>query len=153
MRHSQGVSGLFTDHFEFLVCLSVCQLAYILTKIRPIQVYLLYWMRYLSEIFGGFPGIFLYQIQIIWNFSYVCPSVSWITSILIQANIEIYQILDEISFKCFFWTHSFDACTLLSNHYEFIVCPSVCQLAYFLTESISIQIYLQFSIRYLSEIL
>ena len=24
LRHSQDISGLFTDHFEFLVCLSVC---------------------------------------------------------------------------------------------------------------------------------
>ena len=51
LRHSQDISGLFTDHFEFLLCLSVCQLAYFLNEIRQIQGYLKFCMRYLSEFF------------------------------------------------------------------------------------------------------
>ena len=39
-------------------------------------------MIYLSEIFGGFPGMFVYWIQIFWNFLYVCQSVSWLIPLL-----------------------------------------------------------------------
>ena len=81
--HSLNDCKLFPNHYKFLVCLSVCQLAYFLTEIRPKQGYLLSLMRYLSEIF---------------------------------------------------WRHSRDVCTLLSNSYKFLVCLSVRQLAYILTE-------------------
>ena len=48
--HSQDISGLFPNYSKFLVCLSVFQLAYFLTKIRLIQGYLQFCRRYLSEI-------------------------------------------------------------------------------------------------------
>ena len=48
-RHSWDVFTLFPNTFKFLVCLSVCYLAYSLTDIRQKQGYLLFWMRYLSE--------------------------------------------------------------------------------------------------------
>ena len=89
------------NNFEFLVCLSVCQLAYSLTEIKQTQGYLRFWMSDLSEIF---------------------------------------------------WRRSQDVSTLILNNSEFFVCLSVCQLAYFLTEIRQIQGYLQFCMRYLSEI-
>ena len=39
------------NHFEFLVYLSVCLLAYFLTEIMSIWGYLQFWMRYHSEFF------------------------------------------------------------------------------------------------------
>ena len=48
-RHFWDVGTLFPNNFEFLVCLSVCQLAYFLTEIRQIQGYLKFWMRYISH--------------------------------------------------------------------------------------------------------
>ena len=99
-RHSWDVCTLVPNNSEFLVCLSVCQLAYFLTEIIQIQGYLQFWKRYLSEIF---------------------------------------------------WRHSYDESTLVPNNYESLVCLSVFQLAYFLTEIRQIQGYLQFYMRYLSE--
>ena len=47
------------NNSEFLVFLSVCQLAYFPTKIKLIWGYLQFWMRYLSEKFlETFPGYF-----------------------------------------------------------------------------------------------
>ena len=89
------------NNSEFLVCLSVCQLAYFLSEIRHLQRYLLFWMKYLSEIF---------------------------------------------------WGHSWDVGSLVPNNTEIVVCLSVCQLAYFLTEIRQIKGYLQFWMKYLSEI-
>ena len=51
-----------------------------------------------------------------------------------------------------FWRHSWDVCTLIPNNSEFDVCLLVCQLAFFLNEIRQIQGYLQFCMRYLSEI-
>ena len=99
-RHFQDFSGLCTDHFEFLVCMSVCELAYFLTEIRLILGYLQLWMRYLSEIF---------------------------------------------------WRHFWYVGRPISSNSEFHVCLLVCQLAYFLTEMIQIQGYLQFWMICLSE--
>ena len=101
LRHSQDISGLFTDHFEFLVCLSVCQLAYFLTEIRLMWGYLQFWMRYLSEIF---------------------------------------------------WRLSWNVCILDLNNSDFFVPLSVCQVAHLFTEIRLIWEYLQFWMRYLSEI-
>ena len=50
-RLSWDVYILYPNNSEFFVCLSVCQLAYFLTDIRQMQRYLLFWMRYPSEIF------------------------------------------------------------------------------------------------------
>ena len=100
LRNSQDISGLFPSHSEFLVCLSVCQLAYFLTEIRPIWGYLQFQMRYLFV-----------------NFS----------------------------------RHSWDGGELVPNILESLVCLSVCQLAFFLTEFRLIWGYLQFWMKYLSE--
>merc|ERR1711954_250244 len=51
-----------------------------------------------------------------------------------------------------FLRHSWDVGTLASNDSDFFVCLSVCYLAYFLTDITQILGYLQFRIRYLSEI-
>ena len=51
-----------------------------------------------------------------------------------------------------FWRHCLDIGALFPSDCEFLVCLSVCQLAYFFTEIIQIQGYLQFQIRYFSEI-
>ena len=50
-RCFQDVSTLITNNSEFLVGLSVCQLAYFLTEMSQIQGYLQFWMRYLSIFF------------------------------------------------------------------------------------------------------
>ena len=97
---SWNVCMLDPDTSEFLSCLSVCYLAQFLTENKLIQVYLQFWMRYLSEIS---------------------------------------------------WRHSQNVFTMNLNKYEFFVCLSVCQLAQFLTEIMSIQGQLQFWNRYLSE--
>ena len=51
-----------------------------------------------------------------------------------------------------FWRHTWNVCTLVANDFEFLVFLSVCLLAYFLTEISQILRYLQFWIRYLTEI-
>ena len=51
-----------------------------------------------------------------------------------------------------FWKHSLDVPKPFPNNEKMFVCLSVCQLAYFLTEIRQIQGYLQFCMRYLSEI-
>ena len=87
-----GFKKIFPNDSEFLVCLSICQLAYFLTEIRQIQGYLKFWMRYLSEIFGDIPGMLVHYFQIILNFMYVCQSVSWNTSLL-----KLYKYRDTSS--------------------------------------------------------
>ena len=82
------------NNLEFLVCLLVFQLAYFLTEIRLIQEYLQLWRRCFSEIFEGLPGMFVHQIQIIWNFLYVCHSFSWLASLLI---FYVYQSVNWLT--------------------------------------------------------
>ena len=81
-RHSWHVPTLVPTNLEFLVCLLVCQLAYSLTEMRSIWLYLQYRMRYISE---------------------------------------------------FFWRLSWNVSILDPNNLKFLVCMSVCQLAYSLT--------------------
>ena len=50
-----------------------------------------------------------------------------------------------------FWRHSWGLGTLFPNNSEFLVCFSVCLFAYFYTEIIQMQGYLQFWMRYFSE--
>ena len=52
----------------------------------------------------------------------------------------------------FFWKHFWDVCTLVLITSHFLVCLSVCYLAHLLIEMMSIKGYLQFCVRYLSEI-
>ena len=71
------------SHSEFLVCLSVCLLAYFLNEIMSIWGYIQFWMRYHSEFFlrhswdisALFPkySVFLVCLS-------VCLSVSYISS-------------------------------------------------------------------------
>ena len=78
----------------------------------------------------------------------VCQLAYFLTEIkLIQGYLQFQmRYLSEI-----FWTHSQDITLQFENHFDFFVCLSVCQLAYFLTEIKLIWGYLQFWIRYLSE--
>ena len=67
MRYLSGIFGglswnVFTmnlNNSEFLVCLSVCLLAYFLTEIISIWVYLQFWMIYHSDFFKDILGIIL----------------------------------------------------------------------------------------------
>ena len=90
-------------------------------------------MRYLSEIFwrksqnisGLFPNYF--------EFFYVCHSVSWLTFVLISDKYrDISTSWWEI--LLIFLKHSWEFVTLVSIFFEFPACPSVCLLAYFITE-------------------
>ena len=133
-RHSQDISGLFTNNFEFLVCLSVCQFSYFLTEIRIIWGYLKFWMRYLSEIFQRLSWDVFAMIPNNSEFLVclsVCQLAYFLTKIrLIQGYLQFcMRYLSEI-----FWRHFQGISGLFPNYYEFIVCLSVCQLAYFLTE-------------------
>ena len=135
-RHSWDVCILVTNNSEFLVCLSVCQLAYFLTEIVQIQGYLQFWMIYLSDFFWSLS----------WNLSTLVPKNS--ASLVCLSVYQLPYFLTEIRQKQgylqfwmsylseFFWRHSWDVCTLVPNNSEFLVCLSVCQLAYFLTEII-----------------
>ena len=151
-RHSQDVCTLIPDNSEYLICLSFYQLAYFLTEFRPLQGFLLFWMRYLSE-------MFLRQSQDVCtlvqnNFEFlVCMSVCQLAHFLTEIrSMQIYlqfwmRYLSEI-----FWRHSQDIGTLVPNNSEFFVCLSVSQLAYFLIEIIQIQGYLKFQMICLLEI-
>ena len=55
------------NNSEFLVCLSVCLLAYFLTEIMSIWRLIQFWMRDHSEFFGDILGIFLECFKIILN--------------------------------------------------------------------------------------
>ena len=101
---------------------------------------------------GDISGLLVHQFQIILNFSYV-------VSLLVDYFLtETRQIQGYIQFWIrslfeIFWKHSYDVGTLIPNNSEFLVCLSVCQLAYFLTETRQIQGYLQFWMSYLYETL
>ena len=132
--------------------MSVHQLAYFLTEIRLLQGYLQFWMRYLSEIFWTHSWDVCTPVPNNYKFL-VCLSVRQLAYFLteirqIQGYLKFWMIyLSEI-----FCRHSWDVCALVPNNYKFLVCLSVCQLAYFLTEIIQIQEYLQFWKIYLFEI-
>ena len=80
-RHSWDIGTPVPNNSDFFVSLSVCLLAYLLTEIWQ--------MGYLQSVrdiflnfFGDIPGMFVYYVQIILNFLYVCQSVSWLTYLL-----------------------------------------------------------------------
>ena len=50
-RHSLDVFAPFPNNYNLFVCLPVCLLAYLQTEIRQMQRCLLFWMRYIPEIF------------------------------------------------------------------------------------------------------
>ena len=150
--HSQDVSTLVPNNSEFLIYLSVCQLAYFLTDIKLTKGYLQFWMRFLSEIS--------------WRFSWndcsldpnnseflVCLSVCQLAYFLTEIRPIQGYLWSRMSYLIeFFLRHSQDVFTQFPNNSEFFVCLSVCQLAYFLTEIRQIQGYLLFLMRYISEI-
>ena len=148
-RNSWDIPARVPNIFKFLVCLSVCQLAYFLTEIRQIQGYLQFWMRYLSEIFWRhswdvgtlFPNYSEFRVCLS-----VCQLAYSLTEIRqIQGYLQFWmRYLSES-----FWRHFWDIGTLDPNNYHFVVCLSVCQLAYLLTEIKQIQGYPQFWIHYL----
>ena len=150
-RHSWDVSTLVSNKSEFLVCLSVCQLAQFFTEITQILGYLQFWIRYLSEIFGRHSWdvgtLFSNRSKFL-----VCLSVC----LFAYFFTEIRQIYGYLKFWMrylleIFWRHSWDVDTLFSNKSEFLICLSVCQLAYFLTEIRQMEGYLQFWMRLLSD--
>ena len=110
-----------------------------------------FWMRYLSEIF--------------WTYSWDVPTlVPIISKLLVCLSVcqlayfltGITPIFGYLQFwiRCiseFFQRHSLDVGTLFPNNSEFLICLSVCQLAYFLTDIRQIQGYLKFCMIYLSE--
>ena len=131
--------------------MSVCQLAYFLTEIRQIQGYLQFCMRYLSEIFWRHSWdvctLFPNNTEI-----YVCLSVyQWAYFLTEIIQIQGYLLFQMRHLSEIFWRHSQDVCTLVPNISEFLVCLSVSQLAYFLTEIRQIKGYLQFWMIYLSD--
>ena len=80
------IPRIFLDYFQIIPnFLYVCQSSSWLTSLLKLGSY-----RDISssvgdislKFFGGFPGMFVYQIQIILNFLYVCQSVSWLTFLL-----------------------------------------------------------------------
>ena len=85
------------------------------------------------------------------NFLYVCQSVSWLTPFL---KLCQYRDISSSGIYIFltFLRHSLDISGLIPYYSEFLVILSVCLFAHFLTEIESIWRYLQFWMRYISEI-
>ena len=140
------------NNSEFVLCLSVSQLAYPLTEIKHIQRYLLICMIYTHDIQWRHSCDIC--ILVLNNFEFhvylsVCQLAYFLTEIIqIQGYLQFWKrYVSEI-----FWRHSEDDSTLVPNNSEILVCLSVFQLAYVLTEIIQMQGYLQFCMRYLSEI-
>ena len=138
-RHSQAVCTLVPNNSEFLVCLSVCQLPHFLTEIRQILGYLLFLMRYLSERFWrhfqDVCTLFPNNSEIL-----VCLSVCSLAYFLTEIRqIQGYLLFLMIYLSEIFWRHFWDIFTLFPNNFKFLLCLSVHQLAYFLTEMRPIQ--------------
>ena len=151
LRHSSDVCTPFSNDYKFLICLSVCQFAYFLTEIRPIQGYLLSQMRYLSEVFWRhYWDVFtlspnLYKLFV---FLSVCQLAHFLTEI---RQMQGYLLFWMSYLSENFWRHSQDVFTQFQNDYKFFVCLSACQLAHFLTEIRQKQVYLLFWMKYLPE--
>ena len=150
-RHFWDICTLFPNNSKFLVCVSVRQLAYFLTEIRPIQEYLLFWMRYLSEtlqrhssdISTLFSNKFIFLVSLsVCQLAHFRPEIRPIQGYLLFWMIYLSET---------FWRHSWDVCTPFPNKFNFFVCLSVCQLSCFHTEIRQIQGYLLFWMIYLSE--
>ena len=149
-RLSWNVCTLHPNNFEFLVCLSVFQLAYYLTEIRLLQVYLQF-LRYLSELFWRLSwNVFTMKSNIseFLVFLSVCQLVYFLTEIIsIQICLQFWmRYFSEI-----LWRNSQDIFGLFSNPSVFLVCLSVCKLAHFLTKIMLIQGHLQSWMKYISE--
>ena len=122
----------FPNSYKFFVCLSVLELAYFHTEIRPIQGYFMLWMIFLHDIFLRHS----WDVSTLFPNNYkflVCLSghqlAYFLTEIrLLYGYLQFWmRYLSEI-----FWRQSWDVCTLVPNNFEFLVCLSVCQFANFL---------------------
>ena len=138
-RLSWDICILDPNNFEFFVCLSVCQLAYFLTEITQILGYLQFWIRYLSEIFWRHSWDVVAPFPNNSEF-FVCLSVCQLAYFL----TEIRLILEYLWFWMRYlaeicWRLSLNVFVLDPNNSEFLICLSVCQLAYFLSEIRQIQ--------------
>ena len=134
-RHSLGVGTLVPNVSEFLVCLSVCQLADYLTEITQILGYLQFRLKYLFENFlwrhywdvGTFVPI---------NsdfFLYVSHSGIQISILLkLYRYWDIFSSGQDITPKIF-WRYSWGVSIVDPNNFEYCVRLSVCQVVYFLT--------------------
>ena len=128
-RGSQDVSTLVPNNSEFLVCLSVCQLAYFLTEIRKIQGYLQFCVIYLSETFWRHSQDIPTLVTNIFNF-FVFMSVCQ----LAQCLTEIRKIQGYLKFCMIYLSEFFgDISGMLVHYFQIIlnlmfVCQSVCLL-------------------------
>ena len=127
----------FQNNLLFYVCQSVSWFTSILKleKYRDISRY-----RFLAYGYTNFKKFWI--------------SVSLLVALLPyrnETNIEISPVPDDISFWVF-WRNFWDICTLFLHNFKFLVCLSVHYLAYFLTKIRLLKGYLQFWMRYLSEI-
>ena len=132
-----GIPGMFVHLFKIIpkfvyVCQCVSWLTFLLKLYKYRDISSSVWDIFL-KFFGGIPGMFVHLFQIILNFMYVCQSVSWLTSLL-----KLYKYRDISSSGRYiseiFWRHFWDVGTLIPNKSEFLVCLSVCYLAYIFTE-------------------
>ena len=138
------------NYCEFLVCLTVCQLAYFLTLIIQIQGYIQFWMRCHFEMFwrhswdnsAPVPNIFKFSSLSACQLAYFLNKIKPIQGYLLFWRRYVFETL---------WRHSWDIFSLFPNNFKFLVCLSVCQLAHILIEIRPIQKNLLFWMRYLSE--
>ena len=106
------------------------------------KTFQMFW-RHSKDISGLFPNYFEF---------FACLSVFQLIFFLTEIKfIQGYLQFCMLYLSEIFWRHSWDGCTLVPNNSEFLVCLSVSQLAYFLTDIRQIQGYLQFCMIYLSE--
>ena len=128
--HSWDVLTLFPNKCKMFVCLSVWLLPYLLIDIKQMKRYLLFWKRYLPEIFWDISWMFAHYFKIITNFLFVCQSVSWLTSLLkLDQNRDISCPGWDVFLKIWdiygmFW-HYFQI-----NSNCLYVCQSVCWLTF-----------------------
>ena len=97
-----SIPGMFLHDFQIVTnFLYVCQSVSWLTSLLKLYKYRdnsSYRWDIFLKFFGYIPGMLAHQFRINLNFLYVWQSLSWLTSLLIQAKIEISPVLDEISF-------------------------------------------------------
>ena len=105
-------------------------------------------LKGLMKFFGEIPKMILHQFKIILNFGMSLSLLVGLLPYLNYTNIGISPVLDEISFRSFMETFLRCSCTTF-NYSKCLVCLSVCQLAYFLTNNRKIIRYLKFWLRYL----
>ena len=123
------------------------------TKITQKMGYLQFWIRYLSEIFQRHSWDVCTLVSNSSEF-FVCLSVRQLAYFLTEITQKFRYLQFWIRYLPeILWSLSRDVVTLVPNDSEFLVCLSVCQLAYFLTEITQILGYLQIWIRHLSEII